>query len=237
MPGSAFRRTLSNIFDELAFSTALIWPYIQVSALHPNVAAVCIDSVLRATVCLGVNTFPPSLCDSYLLTFRYSDGYHQQEIGLWSLKRTLADKLTTGTLNQTHRHELFGSRCFQFPDFAVFLIFYYRSVWGTDDSSSKNPIKETDGCLNYTSVRLRWQILEIRVIPSAQTTGYVWGKWGVWTTKWRWHKQGLVSAPEWKEKMVTKHIPHLQTFHPQLIPQPRPLLSASPLVSTEVWRN
>lgn len=110
----------------------LEWPSMQMSALHHHVSAGCIDPVLRATARLGVNSFPPSLCDSYLLTFRYSHGYHQQEIGLWSLKRTLADKLTTRSQNQAHRHELFGWRCFQLWDLAVFVIFYYRSVWGTD---------------------------------------------------------------------------------------------------------
>lgn len=54
----------------------------QMSALHPKASAVCIDLMVRAAFCLGVNSFPSSLCDSYLLTFRYSDGYHQQEIGL-----------------------------------------------------------------------------------------------------------------------------------------------------------
>lgn len=146
----------------------------QMSALHHHVSAGCIDSVLRATVRLGVNSFPPSLCDSYLLTFRYSHGYHQQEIGLWSLKRTLADKLTTRSQNQTHRHELFGWRCFQLRGLAVFLIFFITAAFeGQTNSSSKNSIKETDGCLDYTSVQLRWQILEIRVMLSTQTTGHL----------------------------------------------------------------
>lgn len=68
---------------------------------------------------------------------------------------------------------VFGSRTLPFSS-----SFITTAFEGQTDSSSKNSIKETDGCLDHTSVQLGWQILEIRAILSTQTTGYVWEKWG-----------------------------------------------------------